>query len=103
MPAGSETSEKSSSELSAKGSLNSKADDDDSNQKQNSVQLCTEVFDEHSSPTEDGKFIIKNQNIILRFSNIRCQNFRGLCKSTDLELKFIGVRVVVPFPDCSYQ
>ena len=40
MPAGSETSEKSSSELSAKGSLNSKADDeDDSNQKQNSVQL----------------------------------------------------------------
>jgi len=59
MPAGSETSEKSSSELSAKGSLNSKADDDDSNQKQNSVQLCTEVFDEHSSPTEDGKFIIK--------------------------------------------
>ena len=57
MPAGSETSEKSSSELSAKGSLNSKADDDDSNQKQNSVQLCTEVFDEHSSPTEDGKFI----------------------------------------------
>ena len=57
MPAGSETSEKSSSELSAKGSLNSKADDeDDSNQKQNSV-LCTEVFDDHSSPTEDGKIL----------------------------------------------
>ena len=101
MPAGSETSEKSSSELSAKGSLNSKADDDDSNQKQNSVQLCTEVFDEHSSPTEDGKFIsIK----IFRFSNIRSQNIRELCKSTDLvELKFSRVRVVVPFPDCSYQ
>ena len=59
MPAGSETSEKSSSELSAKGSLNSKADDD-SNQKQISVQLCTEVFDEHSSPSEDGKILYQN-------------------------------------------
>ena len=83
MPAGSETSEKSSSELSAKGSLNSKADDDDSNQKQNSVQLCTEVFDEHSSPTEDGKFIIKTLTI-LRLSNIRSQNIRELYKSTQI-------------------
>ena len=82
MPAGSETSEKSSSELSAKGSLNSKADDDDSNQKQNSV-LCTEVFDDHSSPTEDGKFIIKTLTI-LRLSNIRSQNIRELCKSTQI-------------------
>ena len=44
--AGSETSEKSSSEFSAKLSL----------QKQSAV-VCTEVFDEHSSPTEDGKYV----------------------------------------------
>ena len=47
--AGSETSEKSSSEFSAKASKSS------SLQKQSAV-VCTEVFDEHSSPTEDGKY-----------------------------------------------
>ena len=48
--AGSETSEKSSSEFSAKLSKSS------SLQKQSAV-VCTEVFDEHSSPTEDGKYV----------------------------------------------
>ena len=48
--AGSETSEKSSSEFSAKLSKSS------SLQKQSAV-VCTEVFDEHSSPTEDGKYL----------------------------------------------
>ena len=51
--AGSETSEKSSSEFSAKVSKSS------SLQKQSAV-VCTEVFDEHSSPTEDGKYILKS-------------------------------------------
>ena len=50
---GSETSEKSSSDFSAKGSK-STSNSQNNNNKQNSV-VCTEVFDENSSPTEDGK------------------------------------------------
>ena len=51
--AGSETSEKSSSEISAKN----RSVDENSSLSAAAKQsiVCTEVFDENSSPTEDGK------------------------------------------------
>ena len=53
--AGSETSEKSSSEISAKNRSGSADENSSISAAAKQSVLCTEVFDENSSPTEDGK------------------------------------------------
>ena len=56
--AGSETSEKSSSEISAKNRSGSADENSSISAAAKQSVLCTEVFDENSSPSEDGKLTL---------------------------------------------